>query len=241
MPAYVAGTEIYTLRLAQRLQNRGVEVAVLIPYFKSSVNDEYEWEGIRVLRYAENSVEDRKMFFGYKKPDGVAAFSSIISREKPDIIHFHELSPGRGISIFHTEAAHALNIPIVLTFHLSVNICFKGSLVYKDVAKCDGIINIKKCVSCIYKDKNVTGIKATLLSAVSHSLFNINLNANKLDSTFGTALGFPFIVNKTKTDLIKLSTIAEKIVVLTEWYKSILEKKWCSIFKACVYKTRPYQ
>jgi glycosyltransferase involved in cell wall biosynthesis len=47
----------------------------------------------------------------------------------------------------------------------------------------------------------------------------------------GTALGFPFVINKLKTDLLRLSKYAKKIVVLADWYKVILEKNGVSSSK----------
>ena len=82
LPDFIAGTEIYTLRLAQQLSTNGVEVVVLIPNFLCSIDDEYEYEGIRVIRYSENSVADRKMIMGRTKPNGLPAFSEILKREK---------------------------------------------------------------------------------------------------------------------------------------------------------------
>src|SRR4051794_13929096 len=94
LPEYVAGTEIYTLRLAQQIRCRGIDVVILIPHFNYEVTGEYRWEGMRVIRYAESSIVDRKMIMGKRKPDGLHEFEIVIDNEKPDIVHFHELAPG---------------------------------------------------------------------------------------------------------------------------------------------------
>lgn len=213
-----------------------MEIAVLIPHFDCSFTDEYEWEGIRVIRYAENSIDGRKMIMGKEKPGGLTAFEDVLMVEKPDIIHFHELAPGRGFNIYHVQKAHELAISIVLTFHLPGYSCARGSLIYKNVTQCDGIIRIKRCTECVYQSKNLTGIKAKILSAAARILFNAGLNATTLNSTVGTALGFPFIINKIKKDLLKLSELAERIVVLGEWYKGILEKNGVPLAKLILIK-----
>jgi glycosyltransferase involved in cell wall biosynthesis len=164
------------------------------------------------------------MIMGKQKPTGLQAFSDILKREEPDIIHFHEISPGRGINIFHVEQANLLKIPIVLTFHLSGYSCIKGSLIYKDERKCDGLINTERCTSCVYHSKNISGIKEKFLSKLSHALFKRGIDLTNLNSTIGTALGFPFVIDKIKNDLLKLAFLAENIVVLTKWYKDILLK-----------------
>lgn len=224
LPQSIGGTEIYTLRLVQYLNKINIETVILIPHFNYSISDEYEYEGIKIIRYAENSAEDRKMIMGKKKPDGLNGFARILISERPDVIHFHELAPGRGINIFHVEKAHELNIPVVLTFHLSYYTCLKGSLIYKGKEKCDGVIHIKKCTECVYQAKGIAGTKASVLSNTSMAFFNLGIDLTGLNSTVGTALGFPFVINKIKNDLLRLSNFAKKIVVLADWYKVILEK-----------------
>ncbi len=224
LPEFVGGTEIYTLQLALYLKQAGIEPVILIPHFDNTITSEYVYEGIRVIRYAEASVEDRNMIMGKKKPDGLSAFADVLKKEQPAIIHFHELAPGRGINIFHVEKAHELHIPIVLTFHLSYYTCIKGSLIYKDEQKCDGEIKIKRCTECVYQSKNITGIKAKLLNTAALALYNAGINPTSLNSSMGTALGFPFVISKIKNDLLKLSKLADKIVVLADWYKEVLQK-----------------
>jgi len=222
LPEYIAGTEIYALRLAQYLKKAGIEVVILIPHFDQSTNSEYEYENLRVIRYGEQSISTRKIIMGSQKPAGLEAFGNILKEEKPDIIHFHELANGRGVSIFHVQKANQLGIPIVLTCHLSYYSCLRGSLIYKDQQKCDGEIQIKRCTDCLYQSKHITGLKAKGLLAAATILFKAGIDATKINSTLGTALGYPFIIKKLKADLLTLATITEKIVVLGDWYKDIL-------------------
>ena len=223
LPTHIAGTEMYVFSLAANLQAMGVEALVIIPNLGSDSTEEYQQEGIRVIKYAENSLEDRTMILGKTKPDGLKLFVEIVKSEQPDVVHFHELAPGRGTNIFHVQAVHDLHIPVVLTFHLSGYSCIRGSLVYKDEKKCDGIIKISRCTDCAYQSKNITGLKAQVLGKTALAFFKLGFNTTKLDSTTGTALGFPFVINKIKSDLLKLSLLASKIVVLAQWYKTVLQ------------------
>ncbi len=224
LPEYVAGTEIYTLRLAQHLNKDGIEAVVLIPFFDQPATVEYEYEGIRVIRYAENSVEDRQMIMGKRPPDSMDEFVRIIKAEQPDIIHFHELAPGRATSIFHVQKMHDLQIPVVLTFHLSYYICIKNSFFYRNEKKCDGVIREKVCTACVFHDKNIEGLKSTMLLNTAMALFNLNINTTGLNNTAGTALGFPFVINNIKQNLARLSNLSAKIVVVAEWFRDMLEK-----------------
>ena len=224
LPEHVAGTEIYTLRLAQNLQLLGNEVVVVIPNFGSIHTIEYQFESIRIIKYSEVTISDRDIIMGKKQPEGLKDFANVLLAEQPDVIHFHELSPGRGINVFHVQKAAELHFSVVLTFHLASYSCFKGSLVYKDETRCDGIVKIKRCTECVYQSKNITGAKAKLLINSALALYYLNINPTILNSTLGTALGFPFVIQKIKKDLFTLSHLAKKIVVLTNWYKDVLER-----------------
>ena len=223
LPHRLAGIEVYTFKLALSLQNAGAEVAVLIPFFDSLQNDSYTYEGIHVIRYAENSTEDREMILGKTKPEGLINFVKIILEEKPDLVHFHELSAGRGVNLFHVQAVAAIGIQTILTCHLSTYSCQTGNLVYKDERLCDGIIRTHVCTACAYNARGIHGTKSSLLQSASKLLYAAGINTTHLNSGFGTALGFPFLIEKKKKELLQLAALCSRIVVLTHWYKTILE------------------
>lgn len=224
LPEFVGGTEIYVANLAKQLLQKGNEVIVVIPNLGIDITREYFHEGVRVIKYAENSIEDRPMILGKKKPGGLKIFSQTIKKEKPNLVHFHELAPGRGINIFHVEEVKELKIPLVVTFHVPFYTCMRGSLLYKGQQKCDGEIIIKRCTACMYQQKNIVGVKASILNNIAMGLFHLNVDLTGLNSSAGTALGFPFIIDKMKKDLLRLSFLAEKIVVIAAWYLQVLKR-----------------
>ena len=224
LPESVGGTEIYVANLASQLIQQGIEAFVIVPNQGIDQSEEYFYEGTRVIKYAENSVEDRAMILGKTKPKGLDLFADIINKEKPDIVHFHELSPGKGFSIFHVEKLYELKVPVIITFHVPYYTCLRGSLLYKGREKCDGEINIKKCTACMYQQKNITGIKASFLNNMAMGLFHLNIDSTALNSSMGTALGFPFVIDKLKKDVLRLSVLAQKIVVIADWYQQVLKR-----------------
>lgn len=224
LPESVGGTEIYVANLASQLIQQGIEAVVIVPNQGIDKSEEYFYEGIRVIKYAENSVEDRSMILGKTKPKGLDLFAEIINQEKPDIVHFHELSPGKGFSIFHVEKLYELKVPVIITFHVPYYTCLRGSLLYKGREKCDGEINIKKCTACMYQQKNITGVKASILNNIAMGLFHLNIDSTALNSSMGTALGFPFVIDKLKKDVLRLSVLAQKIVVIADWYQQVLKR-----------------
>lgn len=223
LPHSLAGIEVYTFNLVRSLQAAGAEVAVLIPYFDSEQNETYSYEGIRVIRYAENSKSSREMILGKLVPDGLAAYRAILERERPDIVHFQEISAGRGIGMYQVQAVAAMGIKILLTCHLSTYSCQTGSLVYKDKRLCDGIIRTHRCTACAYHARGINGATSVALQAASKFLYGIGINSSNWNSSLGTALGFPFLIDKKKKELLQLSQLCDKIIVLTRWYQKILE------------------
>jgi glycosyltransferase involved in cell wall biosynthesis len=224
LPEFIGGTEIYTLYLAKQLILQNEDPVVIVPGFGATETREYFYERVRVIRYAETSHGDRRMILGLKKPEGLNEFVRLIKNEKPDIVHFHEIAPGAGISIFHVEKVAELDIPIIITFHVPYYSCFRGSLLYKGKEKCDGEIDIKKCTECIYNLKNINGFKASVLSGTAMALFKLNIDTTMLNTHLGTALGFPFVIARIKKNLLRLSNYAEKIVVIADWYRLVLER-----------------
>lgn len=225
LPEVVGGTEIYVVSLAKQLLQNQNEVVVIVPNLGINKTEDYLYDGIRVIKYAENSKEDnRELIMGKKSPEGLKEFADIMKKEKPGLVHFHELSPGRGISIFHVEKVHELKIPLVISLHVPYYTCLRGTLLYKGQQKCDAEINISKCTACMYQQRNIAGVKASMLHNLAMALFHLDINSTGLNSTIGTALGFPFVIDKIKKDLLRLSFLAEKIVVIADWYLQVLKR-----------------
>ena len=223
LPDFIGGTEMYTLRLAQHLNIIGLTPVVLIPGNVNANAEEYIFEEIRVIPYIDYNQEHEKLN-SQNQLTGFHSFAEIISRERPDIIHFHELAPVEGIPVAVAEMAVELNIPLMVTFHLSGYTCFMGTLIYKDIDKCDGIISVKRCTQCFYHSKKLGSLPTKILSTGALALYSSGLNLSSLNIKMGTALGFPFIVDKLKNDIVKIASSVGRIVVLTHWYKEILEK-----------------
>jgi glycosyltransferase involved in cell wall biosynthesis len=222
LPGSLAGIEVYTYNLAHHLQQLGVDVLVLIPNFDCEGAKEYFYKGIKVIQYAENSPSSREMILGTIKPDGLALYAAILEKEKPDIVHFQELSAGRGIGNYHLREAAAMGIKILLTCHLSTYSCQTGNLIYKQQEPCDGIIRTGKCTACAYEARSITGTKSVVLQTVAKLLYTTGIDTSKLNSSLGTALGFPCVVDRKKQVLAELSRLCDAIISLTRWYQQML-------------------
>ena len=156
LPHQTAGTEVYVASLISSLKtqtNNQIILKVLIPRYESTESDSYWYDNIEVFRYAETSKVDRELIMGKKLPDGLNEFKSLLAEEKPDIVHFHELAGSNGISLHHVKAAKYMGFKTVMTFHLAINTCITGNMLYKEKTFCDVKIDIKKCTSCYMYSK----------------------------------------------------------------------------------------
>jgi glycosyltransferase involved in cell wall biosynthesis len=218
LPDNVAGTEVYVKSLSTHLLQNGHECIVIIPNYGKSENDGYQYDNIKVIKFAEDSEVDRDLIMGFKLPNGIGSFKECLLTEKPDVVHFHEIAGSNGITINHVVEAKRLGFKTMFTFHLASNSCKTGELLYKGKQLCDGIINIKKCTSCYLHKKQ----QPKILSLVSAFLFLIGLDTTKWKSKVGTALGTAFLIKQQQEKLKLLTSNCDQLVVLTNWYKSIL-------------------
>lgn len=223
LPLQVAGTEIYCLQLAKHLQVNGHNITVLIPNYGKVENEEYVYEGIRVLQFAEPSVVDRALMMRKKIPLGVIAFGKILEQEKPDVLHFHSVGGSNGVGMHHVRKAASLSLKMLFTFHIAGYSCSTGTLRFKNQVACDGYIDPLRCTVCIYASKNISGLKERGLYTFSNIFYYLGYNSRNWRTSLGTALGFPFMIKDLKQDLLEMSCLGEGIIVLTHWYKKVLE------------------
>jgi glycosyltransferase involved in cell wall biosynthesis len=223
LPDQVAGTEIYTLALAKEMIDVGFEVVIVIPNFGKCIKETYYMDGIRVIKFAEPTIVNKAIILGNLMPKGVVAFKKIIENEKPSIVHFQNVGGSNGISLHHLQAIKQLDIKIVSTFHIAGYTCKTGNLLYKNNAPCDGRIETKKCTLCVYESKGFGSVRGELLFLGASLLNKFGYDARKWNNTIGTALSFPFIISEHKENLFKLESQVDKLVVLTKWYKKVLE------------------
>jgi glycosyltransferase involved in cell wall biosynthesis len=221
LPHHIAGTEVYVASLARELKFKQTESVILIPN-SQNLYEEYFFEHIKVIKYAESSVANREIIAGKKVPEGLQNFVNTVDSEKPDVVHFHELAGSIGIGISHVRAVKALGYKIVITLHLAKYSCRTGTLMYMNKIKCDGIIRKIKCSRCWLNNMGENGIKATLITAGFTMMDVLNIDTRFLSNSFGTVLAFPRIIEEAKSELLELQDLTEAIVVLTQWYQRIL-------------------
>ncbi|HMJ46908.1 MAG TPA: glycosyltransferase, partial [Ferruginibacter sp.] len=217
LPDHIAGTEMYVFNLLEQLNAKGIEGVAIIPNFGKKETEEYSMGKIRVIKYAEPSIVDRELILSKKDPEGLFFFKGVLEKERPDIVHFHELAGSNGITYRHVEVSKQLGFKNLMTFHLSGYSCKTGNLMYRDEQLCDGIIRIKRCTECFYKVKKNSPVNTLIAFPLAMAFYSLGINATTWNNSLGTGLGFPFIIEKLKSDLLKLADNCEALIVLSGW------------------------
>lgn len=230
LPHQTAGTEVYVWALSKALKDEGHEVKVLIPNYGSFTSEDYRYDGISVHRYAEPSEVDRKLIMGFREPDGLSFFNVYLNKEKPDVVHFHELSGSNGIGVAHVRAAKKFGSKIIMTFHLAGYSCQTGTLMYKGTSLCDGKINGFRCGTC-YLHKKGLGNISPLISITSNILYFAKIDPRKWNHSIGTALGTIHLIQNLDKKLRELIDLSDKVVCLTNWYQIVLQNNGLSSAK----------
>lgn len=221
LPYQTAGTEIYVWALSKQLQNNGFQVKIVIPNYGEDISENYVYDELQVHKFAENSVVDRSLIMGFRKPNGLTFFIEYLKEFQPTIVHFHELAGSNGITLHHVTAAKSLGIKVLFTFHLAGYTCKTGTLLYNSNSLCNGEILINKCSNCYLHSKGYTHFKY-LLNPISQLLQVVNINSTKWNNKIGTALGTSFIIEKQKHDFQRLIDNCDKVIALTKWYEKML-------------------
>jgi len=129
-PYEIGGSTIYTKILAESLKRRGHEV-IIITTGKSFFKDS---QGIKIyriypfgvwipfLRRNKISLMGRLRTFvlNFWNPDSYFKIKKILEKEKPDVVHIHEI-PYLSLSVY--SAVKRAHIPIIVTIH-SINLIF---------------------------------------------------------------------------------------------------------------------
>lgn len=215
-PHKVGGTEVYVRSLCKELQNLGFSVSVVKPSFGQAASN-YTYEGVEVLEYLETSIPTPALQAGLMAPEGITNFRSLLERERPDAVHFHETAGSTGITIYHVEAAAEMGLAVFSTFHLPGNICMKSDFLYKGQSSCSGIINQHKCSTCLLHQKGFKYGSAEVMAVMSSLLQSkIVLSGPR------KALNYPAYVNKHKQNLAVLDKACDGVFVLSRWYRDLL-------------------
>jgi glycosyltransferase involved in cell wall biosynthesis len=222
LPEKLAGTEIYCWSLCKNLQAEGHDTEVVIPGYGQKETTAYEYDGIRVTRYAEPTVQTRLHISGLALPEGIANYKAYIRQAKPDIVHFHAIYGGVGLTVQHIVETKALGFKVVYTMHLPKHVCANNTMVHKGKELCDGIIRPVRCAACTLVHQNKSELVADTIATVSGALRTIGIDTGKWDNPAGTALSSVNRIVAIKKDLGRLAAATDMVVLYARWFQKII-------------------
>jgi glycosyltransferase involved in cell wall biosynthesis len=236
LPIRIGGIEVYVHSLNRLLKKMGHDVKVLVPNFPGETPYNSEFEGISILTYEEFNNTSPEEFGGNVPGKGLPVFIDVLREEKPDIVHFHQLTSSNGISLFHIEAAKTLGIKVIYTNHLAGLTCQTGKLTFRNKKGCDGKIRDLKCAVCDLKQYNINEPLAWMLMRTGRSLSFIlpGLQNNK-SKTLKPLLHFNRIREK-RQKVIRLLELADRFIVITDWYHNVLKQNNFDVSRVRVIK-----
>lgn len=216
LPQHIAGTEMYALYLGKELSRQGYQVIYVIPNYGSTQTDEYDYEGFRVIQYAEPSVVDRALQMGKRIPNGLQHFIEVLKKEKPDIVHFHELAGSNGITLHHVVGAKELGFKTVMTIHLA-----RYTSMSSTSGAIDEIFDNKIGSFNYYRIKGFNNTTIELLYPIARLFQRANIKTEQWGK-WGTAFAVPQLVERRRSDFYQLMDHCDKVVVIAQWYLKVL-------------------
>ncbi len=131
LPRHVAGSEIYTFRLARALQARGHRLRLFYteihpdrPQYDESQG---EYEGLPFVEVVHNR-DFRSFEQTYRDPRMEVAFRRVLDDFRPDVVHLQHLHLH---SIGYPALVKSRGIPIVYTLHDFMLICLNDGLLLR--------------------------------------------------------------------------------------------------------------
>ena len=163
-----AGTEVYTLNLAKEMQRRGHTVTILArapgpggagSAWAPGEPEEFsvlesEFDGLRMLRLIHR-LDHKRLAESYVQPRAEAAFRGVLTRVKPDLVHFQHLIH---TSVGLVEIARDAGLATVITCHDYWAICPRVQMIRPDGQRCATNMGAG-CFLCV-KEKQLERVPA---------------------------------------------------------------------------------
>ncbi len=202
-----AGTEVYTLNLAQEMMRRGHEVTILTR--APAVGDEPEFslredefEGLKVLRMTHR-LDHGSLKESFVKEGPEAAFRQVLDRVEPDLVHFQHLIH---LSARLVEIARGRGMATVVTCHDYWGLCPRVQMIRPDGSICASNMG-SGCFLCI-KERGLDQVER------AHRLDG-TLGAGKVLSSLAGALkdlkGSPELAQRRASEYSELRSREEVV------------------------------
>lgn len=213
-PDSVGGTEIYVTSLARCLRDRGHTPIIVAAGTRDA---SYTHDGITVHRLAAPEWNNRGSSPGHDTAGAAARFAALVDRERPDVVHLHTVTPAIPL-----EAVHEMRrreIPVILTYHTAPISCQRGTLMLFGAEPCDGLIETRRCATCMAQSK---GLPRSLARAVAGVPLDSRLAGLPLPGRVSTALRMRELSQEFRDGFHALAREVSQIVALCQWTANVL-------------------
>jgi glycosyltransferase involved in cell wall biosynthesis len=213
-PATTGGTEAYVAGLTSRLRRLGHDVEIVTPDPAIDTVRREIHDGAAVHRFPIAHPLTRLEAQGRARVRGSEWFHDWIRRARADVVHFHTLVPGLGIS--EIDAAKASGARVIATTHASSlgHICARGTMMRWGRSLCDGLAEVRKCAAC---DLQKRGLPEWAANTIACLPVGASAAAAALPGKLGTTLGMPSAMAFNHRRQVELIDRVDRFVVLTAW------------------------
>jgi glycosyltransferase involved in cell wall biosynthesis len=169
LPRHLAGSEVYTYRLAQALGRRGHQVQLFFTEIRPD-RPQYEltrgeFDGIPYFEAVHNRVF-ASFRHSYRDPNMERLFQTVLDATSPELIHAQHLHLH---STGYIAIARRRGLPVLYTLHEYMLMCLNGGLLLRPGAiLCDGpeIAACARCAAVVYPDVPAEGESSVLRARV---------------------------------------------------------------------------
>jgi glycosyltransferase involved in cell wall biosynthesis len=213
-PEALGGTEVYVHALARQLRAAGHDILVAAPEAGSTVEREYEHDGLRVYRYPIPAEPNRAEVQELVPVRGAERFHAWLRRVRPELVHVHTFVTGLGLH--EVTAAAAAGARVVVTTHAGSlgYLCQRGTMMRCGRELCDGVAAPAKCASCVLEARGVPSVVARAAARVPPlvgSLFR------SIPGRAFTAASMTDLIARNADKQRELLERVRAFVVLTDW------------------------
>lgn len=220
MPDAAAGTELYVAGLAAEQQGSGFEAVIAAP---GAVDASYEYDGLRVHRYAVSASLSLQELWGEGDPRAARGFARILDLEQPQLVHFHAFTSG--VSLLAAQEVRSRRLPLVFTYHTATASCPRGTLLRWGQIPCDGLLLDHRCGACVVAAQ---GLPATVARVLEPAVRWAGQHVNGRSGGAWTALRLPSLVSLRNRCVQQLLDQASAIIALAEWTRALLVLNGCN-------------
>ena len=151
-PENNAGAEQVSFRLAREYKRAGYEVAVLTTTRKREMVGEDSFQGLRVMRFFCKFARRFQAYRTLYNPKAIRFLKGYLKNGDFEVIHAHNIH--LCFSYWSLRVIKKLKVPIVLTLHDCMAVCFKKFDCFYDSKDLDNSprkdykIHLLKCLKC---------------------------------------------------------------------------------------------